>query len=82
MRRIYVGFFVIIISFIISPNLAQGSYSPKHTDMTADSSDGNFFAERVGNLLSVDIRDVSLEKVLRQISRQNGITFSLPPSST
>lgn len=80
MRRIYLGFFIIIISFFITYKVAQGSYSPKQTEGTAISADSNFFAEYVGDVFTVDIRDVDLEEVLRQISRKNGITFFLPPS--
>jgi hypothetical protein len=44
------------------------------------SSTGSLTAKFENNLLSVDIKDASLEEVLRKLSDQTGISFSLPPS--
>jgi len=70
----------VIIFIFISNNFAQGSYSKKPSEVSEISSDGYLFTEFKGDLLTVDIREVNLEQVLRQISSKNGITFLLPPS--
>ena len=44
------------------------------------SSMGSLTAKLESNVLSVDIKDASLEEVLRKLSDQTGISFSLPPS--
>ncbi|MBW1856203.1 MAG: hypothetical protein JRJ00_16295, partial [Deltaproteobacteria bacterium] len=80
MRRIYSGYFVIIIAFILSCNLAQGRYSLKPPEVNDVSSDGHLFTEVKGDLITVEIRDVTLNEVLKQLSAQNDITFLLPPS--
>ena len=81
MKRIYLGiFFKILIFIALSINLAQGSFNKKPSEMSDISSEGYLFTELAGDLLTVDIRDVALEEVLKQISAQNGITFLLPPS--
>ena len=80
MRRIYLGYFVVIIIFVLSYNLAQGRYIMKPPEVNDVSSDGHLFTEVKGDLLTVDIRDVTLNEVLKQLSDQNGVTFLLPPS--
>ncbi len=65
--------FTIIISFILSFNLAQGSQ--KSSEVSATTSEGFLFTELKGDLLTVDIRDAALEEVLKEISAQNGIIF-------
>lgn len=81
MKRIIL-MLLVILGMIINSEV-QGSYSLKqgegNAEETAISSKG-FFAERAGDLFSMDIKDVALEEVLTRISRENGITFLLPPS--
>jgi len=69
----------LIISFVASHHVAQGSYSLESSEVNTNSS-GVLFTEAVGDLLTVDIRDVTLEEVLKQVSTQMGIKFLLPPS--
>jgi len=78
MKRIYLGYFVVIIIFL-SCNLAQGRYILKSPEASDVSSDGLLHTEVKGDLLSVDIRDVTLNEVLNQLSAQNGVNFLLPP---
>ena len=83
MKIIYLKLSILIILITtlgISYNLTQGSYSKNPSGVSAVSSEGYLFTELVGGLLTVDIRDVSLEEVLQEISTQNGIRFFLPPS--
>ena len=39
-----------------------------------------FFTEQVGDLLTVDLKDVALMEVLQELSHKNDITFKVPPS--
>lgn len=78
MRRAGLVFLTFFIFFIY--NLAQGSYSIEHPEVRSISSGGYLFTEVVDDLLTVDIRDVPLEEVLKHLSDQNGITFFLSPS--
>ena len=79
MRRISVKV-IFIVSFIpLFFNFAHGSYSQKPSEVSDTSSEGYLYTQFSGDVLTVDIRDVALEKVLEEISAQNGITFVLPP---
>jgi len=79
MRRIYLVYFVIIIIFL-SCNPAQGRYKLKPPEVSTISSDGHLVTKLSGDLLTVDIRDVTLNEVLHELSAQIDITFLLPPS--
>lgn len=82
MKRIGSIFFPIflIISFVTSHHVAQGSYSLESPEVNTNSSGVYLFTEAVGDLLTVDIRDAILDEVLKQVSTQFGIKFLLPPS--
>ena len=80
MRIIYLEFFVIIAIIFLPYNLAQGSHSQNPSEVSATTSEGYLFTELKEDLLTVDIRDVALEEVLKELSAQNDITFLLPPS--
>ncbi len=68
---------IVILLLLFSINGAQGSYSVKQVPVT---SKANIVIERTGDFFTVDIRDAVLDEVLKEISRENGITFLLPPS--
>ena len=80
MRKTFVIFSLLSIIFTSSNNTAQGSYRSGQTDKGNIPSKSGFFIELKGEMLSVDIKDEPLKKVLKQLSIQNGITFILPPS--
>jgi len=73
--------FIAILSVTLSSfNLAHGSYSKEPIKETGVSSGGLLFTELTDNLLTVDIRDVTLREVLGELSAKNGISFLFPPS--
>ena len=79
LKRIYLIISILFAYFIISYDVTQGTYNLESLEVTPHSS-ANCFIETVGNLLTVDIKDATLDEVLKQISDQNGITFLLPHS--
>ena len=80
MRKIFAIFSLLSLIFISSNNPVQGSYRSGKTDKDNIPSKRGFFAELKGEVLSADIKDEPLKKVLKQLSIQIGITFILPPS--
>jgi hypothetical protein len=73
MKKIAVYSSFVMLFFIISVHLAQGSYP------SGPTKEG-IATELKGDLLTVDIRDVPLREVLTHLSDQHGITFLLPSS--
>ena len=71
----------IIFVIALSSNFkeVQGSYGQKGNEGEVITSPG-FFVDQVGRLFTMDIKDVTLEKVLAEISRRHGVIFLLPPS--
>ncbi|MBW1825258.1 MAG: HEAT repeat domain-containing protein [Deltaproteobacteria bacterium] len=78
MKRFFLIAFI-ILGIITINGKVQGSVSLNKSDGNGISSKA-FFSKQVGDLFTMDIKDVALEEVLQEISRKNGITFSLPPS--
>ena len=74
---------ILIVSIILCVSVinteVRGSYSAEEAYEDTISSKA-FFSERVGELFTVDIKDVDLGKVLTRISNENGVKFSLPLS--
>ena len=80
MRKTLAILLFLSLFFISSTNPVQGSYNSEQIDKSTVSSGGSLFTELKGEMLSVDIKDEPLKKVLEQLSNKNGITFILPPS--
>lgn len=81
MERIGIIFLSIflIISFVPSHHGAHGSYNPESPEVNTNSSQV-YISTSLGDLLTVDIQDATLDEVLKQLSTQMGIKFLLPPS--
>jgi hypothetical protein len=79
MKKILVVIAILSVT-LSSFNLAHGSYSKEPIKETGVSSGGLLFTELIDNLLTVDIRDVTLREVLGELSAKNGISFLFPPS--
>jgi hypothetical protein len=65
---------------LLSSTIGFCSYSQAKPAGHSASSGGSLFAKYEGELLSVDIKDASLDEVLHTIADQTGISFSLPAS--
>ena len=70
----------IVAIAVLSSTAGFCSFSQGKPGAQSASSTGSLTAKFENNLLSVDIKDASLEDVLRKLSDQTGISFSLPPS--
>ena len=78
MNRICLLSIVTVAVFSCAPGFC--SYSQEKPNGRPSSSQGSLSATCEGDLLAVDIKDAALEEVLRKLSDQTGISFSLPPS--
>ncbi|RPI33121.1 MAG: HEAT repeat domain-containing protein [Nitrospiraceae bacterium] len=78
MKRLFITCVITIVVFSSAAGFC--SFSQGKPGAPSASSMGSLTAKLENNLLSVDIKDVSLEEVLRKLSDQTGISFSLPPS--
>lgn len=76
-------FFIIVstlcLSVIYNHGEIEGSVNPDKIGGKGISSDVVIDGQ-IGDLFSMDIKDVSLSEVLTRISDKSGITFLLPPS--
>lgn len=74
--------FVICAAAIVALSCTMGfcSYSQGKAEVPSASSGGSLYSKYEDDVLSVDIKDAALEEILRKLSEQTGITFSLPPS--
>lgn len=75
---------IALLSIILLPTfftgVVQGSYPSGDNEVSAVSSRGDLYTEFKEGVLTVDIKDVALKEVLKQLSDQNDIIFLLPPS--
>lgn len=78
MKRIVLTCIVTIA--VLSCAIGFCNYSQAKPEGQSASSSGSLFARYEDELLSVDIKDVPLDEVLRKIADETGISFSLPPS--
>jgi hypothetical protein len=76
-RSIHQLYFISVIIFICTS--AQGNYPSDQSGEDSVPPDG-LFPDPGRAVLSMDIKDEPLKKVLERITDQNGITFLLPPS--
>lgn len=70
-------YFIIVIIFICTS--AEGNFPSDQSGQETVPADG-LFSHPERAVLSMDIKDEPLKKVLERISDQHGITFVLPPS--
>jgi hypothetical protein len=77
-RRARLSYFI-VIGIIFLCTSVKGSYRSGQSGEESMPADGRF-PHLEGPVLSMDIKDEPLKKVLEHISDQSGITFLLPPS--
>lgn len=79
MKKFFVIVSIILLSVIHDHGEVEGSYNPNEID-GKDISSSSIFTKQVGDLFSMDIKDITLSEVLTRISDKSGITFLLPSS--
>ena len=77
MKKILFLCSVLSIAFFYSAAFCAYTGEPPETE--APSSGNSLFTQYEDDLLSVDIKDVSLGEVLQNLSEETGIIFSFPP---